>query len=357
MELTARDLNRTLLARQHLLSRVPPASGTAAGDGQVRDTVEHLVGLQAQDNLPPYLSLAARLDDFDPYAVTRALESRKLVRLVVMRGTIHLLTAGDALTLRQWTQPVQDRERRASQTIEPAAGVDLAAFDEALSTVLADGPLPMKTLGATLTRHFPDVPATALAQLARVQRPLVQLPPRGCWKQSGGVVLDPVDRWLAAPLRQPDPEAVVRRYLAVFGPATAADVGAWSGLTGMAGVLRSMPDLVRHTDESGRTLFDVPGGAIAPGDAPAPVRLLGAYDNVWLSHAGRDRVTAPAKRKRWMGGNGGVANTVFVDGWLEGLWRVEDGNPVVVELFRDLTPAERRELDNELQRVEAMLRR
>ncbi len=64
----------------------------------------HLVGLQAQEPLPPYLSLHARLTAFDPYDVTRALEERTLVRLLTMRGTIHLLTPEDALALRPWTQ-------------------------------------------------------------------------------------------------------------------------------------------------------------------------------------------------------------------------------------------------------------
>jgi hypothetical protein len=116
-------------------------------------------------------------------------------------------------------------------------------------------------------------------------------------------------------------------------------------------------ELARHTDPAGKVLHDVPDGEVVGGDAPAPVRLLGTYDNVWLSHAGRDRVTEPQKRKHWMGLNGGNANTVFVDGMLEGLWRVQDGAPVVVELFRDLTRAERRQLDDELARVEALLGR
>ena len=48
-------------------------------------------------------------------------------------------------------------------------------------------------------------------------------------------------------------------------------------------------------------MYDVPGGEIADEDAPAPVRLLGTYDNVWLSHAGRDRVTdtRTADRPGW----------------------------------------------------------
>ena len=47
-----------------------------------------------------------------------------------------------------------------------------------------------------------------------------------------------------------------------------------------------MDDLVTHEDENGKVLYDVPDGELADEDAPAPVRLLGAYDNVWLSHAG-----------------------------------------------------------------------
>ena len=345
MQLSARDLNRTLLARQHLLQRTTR---------EVPDLIGHLVGLQAQENLPPYLSLAARLEDFDPYAVTRGLEDRSLVRLLTLRGTIHLLLAEDALMLRQWTQPRQDQERRASQNTKPALHLDTDEVNAAVSEALADGPLPVKALGEALAARFDGVPPNALGHLARVNQPLAQLPPRGTWQQSGGVVYQYVDRWLGHPLTDPDPEQLVRRYLTAFGPATPADVTAWSGVTGMAAVFKGM-DLVEHNDEHGKVLHDVPGGEITPGDADAPVRLLGTYDNVWLSHAKRDRVTDPDKRKNWMGLNGGMAMTVFVDGWMEGLWRIEDGRPTVVSMLRSLTRTEQRQLDDELARVEALL--
>ena len=117
-----------------------------------------------------------------------------------------------------------------------------------------------------------------------------------------------------------------------------------------------MDDLVRHEGPDGRPVYDVPDGEIVRGDVPAPPRLLGTYDNVWLSHAGRDRVTAPDKRTAWMGSNGGVASTVFVDGTLEGLWRLEDGR-VRTELFRALTRQETSGLDDEIARVEELLGR
>ncbi len=101
MRLSARRLNRTLLHRQHLLERT---------DATPHELVRHLVGLQAQENLPPYLSLAARLTTFDPKTITTALEDRSMVRFLTMRGTVHLLVADDALMLRQWTAPVHARE-------------------------------------------------------------------------------------------------------------------------------------------------------------------------------------------------------------------------------------------------------
>ncbi len=349
MRLTPPQLNRTLLSRQGLLERRP---------GSVSEVCTHLVGLQAQDNLPPFLSLAARLDDLDPHEVTRGLEAGTLVRLVTLRSTIHLLTAADAVTLRRWTTPAQERELRSSAPLRPARDVDRQAIAEATRAALADGPLPVRRLGDLLAERFPDIPSGALVQLARVTQPLAQVPPRGAWKGSGGVVYEYVDALTGLPMADPDPRELVRRYLRAFGPASAADVTTWSGVPGIAAILKQMPDLVEHTDAGGRRLFDVPEGTVVDPDVPAPVRLLGAYDNVWLSHSGRDRVTElPDKRQRWMGANGGVAQAVFVDGWLEGLWRIVDGRPEVLTLFRRLTRSERSELDDELARVAALLTR
>ena len=348
MRLSARALNRTLLRRQHLLERT---------DLSVPELVAHLVGLQAQAPLPPYLSLAARLDQLDPEQVTHGLEDRSLVRFLSLRSTVHLLVTDDALTMRSFTAPVHARERKVSQNTTPAAHLHPDEVERAVREVLDGGSLPLARLGERLTERWPGIPANALNAVARLDAPLVQVPPRGAWKQSGGVAYAHLEDWTGRQQRPMDVEALVRRYLAAFGPASAADITAWSSVTGLAAVVKGMPDLELHEDEQGKRLYDVPGAPLADADEPAPVRLLGLYDNVWLSHAGRDRVTAKEKRRLWMGVNGGTDCTIFIDGMMEGLWRVVDDRPEVVTTFRAFTRAEQTALDEELDRASSLLAR
>ena len=58
-----------------------------------------------------------------------------------------------------------------------------------------------------------------------------------------------------------------------------------------------------------------------------------------------------------MGVNGGLASTIFADGMLAGLWRPAEGRVEVLHTIRDLTRREQSELDDEISRVEELLRR
>jgi len=98
--LSSRALNRSLLSRQYLLHRAQLS---------VEDALEHLVGMQAQAPNPPYIGLWTRLDGFRHEDLSRLLLNRRAVRIGLMRGTIHLVTAGDCLWLRPLMQPVLNR--------------------------------------------------------------------------------------------------------------------------------------------------------------------------------------------------------------------------------------------------------
>lgn len=346
--LSLRDLNRTLMLRQHLLDRTTTPALSMIG---------HLVGLQGQENLPPYLSLAARIDGFDPLELSAAIERAEAVRFLTMRGTIHVLLPEDALALRPWVQPALDRQSSSNEMSRPARDVPVPELVAATRRLLADGPLPVRQLGDALAAEFPGVPAAALAHTARERAPLVQMPPRGLWARSGGVVYQTVENHLGRSMTTVDVKGLVRRYLRAFGPASAADMTTWSRVTRLGPVFASMADeLVVVESEDGRRRHDVLDGQYATGDVPAPARLLGAYDNVWLSHSDRRHVVPDDVRPRWAGTNGGIGNTVFVDGFMCGLWWWRGGR-VVTDLFRTLTRTEKTGLDAEADRVTALLRR
>lgn len=344
-----RVLNRTLLQRQHLLERV---------EVDPIPEIAHLVGLQAQETLPPYLSLFARLRGFTPAQLSDAIGDGRLVRLLLMRGTIHAVAPADAVVLRAMVAPLLERAGRRIASTRPAAHLAVDQLVASGAAVLGDGPLSLADIGTALTGHFPEVPANSLSHSLRYRTPLVQLPPRGMWRRRGGVVYDTLAHatGLAMADGPTDLRPILRRYLTAFGPASAADFSTWSGVAGAARVIATMDDeLVRYTDEAGRTLVDLPGLPLADPDVPAPPRLFGRYDNVWLSHSARDRVTEAGARRRWAGTNGGVGNAFFVDGGLAGLWRRAASGRIELEPFRRLSRAERSELNAELVAVEAFL--
>jgi hypothetical protein len=344
--LSARALGRATLARQLLLE--PSTMDVASA-------VTHLVGLQAQNPLDPYLALWARLDPFDPHDLGARLESRELVRIVVMRGTIHLVTADDALALRPLMQPVLAREIRNHSEFAPLLeGVDLAPVLAFAEPLLAARPLTATKLRAALEAEFPALPAPALAYACRCLLPLVQVPPRGVWGRSLAVTSTPLEAWVGRrldPEEAPTIDDVALRYLAAFGPATVADFATWSRLTALRPVFeRLRPSLVVVRDERGRELFDLPD-APRPGESvPAPVRLLAEYDNVLLSHADRSRF-GPMIGQRVVGPRQRSTGSVLVDGELRGTWHGEAETRRITVDVAGATRAERQEIDAESERT------
>ncbi|HEV7650201.1 MAG TPA: winged helix DNA-binding domain-containing protein [Actinophytocola sp.] len=315
--LSLRAVNRATLARQLLVER---------DDRSVESAVEHLVGMQAQAPFPPYTGLWTRLAGFEPAALADALLDRRVVRVVLMRGTVHLVTAADACFLRPLVQVIMDRDLRTNvQHARNLSEVDVAEVADAAREVLESGALSAKELGATLAATWPSVPPGSLAHAARGLLTLVQVPPRAVWGRSGQTRYRTVEHWLGRRVdADPDPARLVLRYLGAFGPASIADVQAWSGLTR----LREVVDLLRprlrvFADESGRELFDLPDAPRPPAELTVPVRFLPEFDNLLLSHADRGRVLSEAHRKRLFGVKNGVfPGTILVDGFVRGAWRV-----------------------------------
>jgi hypothetical protein len=310
-----RALNRALLARQMLLER---DRMTALA------TIEHLVGMQAQAPLAPYVGLWARLEGFQPETLSAAIVEREAVRTSLMRATIHLVTAEDALWLRPLIAPVLERGFRTSTFGRHVAGLDLAEVLVVGRDLLEARPMTSKELGALLAERWPEIDRDSLTFAVGYLVPLVHVPPRGVWGETGPVARTTLETWLGRPLDQdPSIDELVVRYLGAFGPATVMDVQAWSGLTRLRPVVdRLRPRLAVFRDDRGREMFDLPDAPRPDPETPASPRFLPEYDNVLIGHADRSRIIPAGRRIPLPPGNGATRGTFLLDGMFAGEWRI-----------------------------------
>ena len=345
--LSRRALNRTLLARQLLLDRV---------ERPALDVVEHLVGMQAQEPIDPYVGLWTRIDGFDPLELSRAIEERRAVRMGLLRGTLHLVTARDALEQYPILADVMSRSWRSSPFAKRLVGVDLDAVLARARALLEERPKTPAELGAALAPEWPDRDSPSLAYAARFMLPLVQVPPRGLWGRTSRPTNTTAEAWLGASMAvAPSIDDLLLRYLAAFGPASVADMRVWSWLTGLREVVdRLRPRLRTFRDEAGRELFDVEDGLIADEDLPAPIRFLPQYDNVFLSHDDRSRILVGGVKVEdlvWKGG-------VLIDGYVGAAWRIrteKQAATMTVTLYVPVTGQQRAEIEAEGARLFAFL--
>jgi hypothetical protein len=202
-------------------------------------------------------------------------------------------------------------------------GVGLAPVLAAARAHLAR-PRTFDELRRLLRAELPGVNERAMGYAVRCTLPLVQVPDDGHdWGYHGAAQFTLAESWLDASIDgDPDPAELVRRYLAAFGPATAADAQVWSALPSLKSTFASLrPKLSVFRDERGRELFDLPGAPRPDGDTPAPVRFLPEYDNLVLGHSNRTRMmTDDARRAIFRGSNLQILPSFLVDGFVAGTW-------------------------------------
>ncbi len=347
--LTQRDLDRATLARQFLLER---ENRTAL------DTVSHLAGLQAQAPQEPFTGLWSRVSAFTPADLDNLVTGRHVVRTHLMRRTVHLVTATDALAWRA-RHDAMLRQRVLSTYRSELAGIDLDELSTAGRAVMADDqPRTMGELVGALRDRWPTPPSRVLGELlVAALIPMAQLPPRGQWKSTAGVRNLPLSRWLHQPVPPPtDPDdptgqQLVLRYLAAYGPATTADIRRWSGLAGLPAAVKALRgDLITYLDERGRLLLDLPDAPRPHADTPAPVRFLPAFDNAILGYQDRSRIIDDPHLGLSVAGQ----RAVLVDGRVAATWTTGDRR-LTISPLRTLTRAEGRELEAEGQNLATFL--
>ena len=332
-----------------------------------------MCGAHAQIATAGELSVGLRLAGAVRDDVRRAVwEDRTLVRTFGPRGTVHLLPTRD---LPMWTgalsaldRPLPSFDRSVRLTPDEVDQVVAG-----IATVLADAALTVDDLTEALAEEVGpwavERTMPAFQQLWPRWRMAVDVAAnRGalCFGPDSGrkVTYTNPHRWLPGFTPMPGPAAerlLLRRYLATYGPATAAHVGRW--LSAPAGWADRVVAAAAAAGEIepvrvGAWTGWLPAGDLAvPDTAPSGVRLLPYFDAYGVGCHPRDLVFPGRAAERALNrGQAGNYPVLLVDGTVAGVWHQKRAGrflDVTVEPLDPPAPARRRELTEQAERVAA----
>jgi hypothetical protein len=345
------------IAEQRLANHrlVSPSLGGPA------ESVQWLVGIQAQDDSGARWSIGLRLPGSTAANIDKAIRSRQIIRTWAMRGTLHLVAAQDIGWLLSLLSPmvISANARRYRQLELDEA--TFAVSNNTIATALRDGAqLTRKELVEVLARDGVSAErqrAPYLLQRAALDGLICFGPKRG--REPTYISLR---NQLTTAERLERPEALAtlaRRYFASHGPATQADFAWWSGLS--AREARFAIDAVGHTLVQETTNQQTYSMTAEPAGGPRSkpvVHLLPAFDNYLLGYKERDTVLDPTYRKRVNAGGGIPKPSLLLNGRVAGVWkrRVSKGaTSISVDPFRTFNGDDERALAEAVEQLEAFL--
>lgn len=289
-------------------------------------------GVQAQLMNAAYMSLWARTEDLMPEDIEDALvKTRTLVKTWAMRGTVHLLPAGDLMV---YLKGLSRAGLHGHAQWLARRGVDRQTVERivnAISRALARGPLTRRELSdevrtrlGTQMARFVESPWGDVVKDACARGVVCFGPTRG---QEITFVL--LDQWIPAGHRRQlstdeAEEALLRRYLKSFGPASLTDFVHWSGIQ----VAEARPILERIKGDVVEADVDGRPGLILKEDVAmlravkprSSVRLLPNFDAYLLGHRDKSHLVESAYYKLVYRKAGWISQTVLVDGCVRGTW-------------------------------------
>jgi hypothetical protein len=327
-----------------------------------------VVSLQAQLWSATTLGMRARSAGLDAGKVVRALDSdRSIVRTWLMRGTLHVVATEDVRWLLHLVGPVF---ARAGSTRHAQLGLDddlKARGVAAIRKILADaGPMTRYELVDHLrSRQVALDPKTQapihLIGLAALQG-IVCLGPDRDDGESTYVLLDDWVPQARLPSREAALSELARRYVAAYGPATVADLGAWSGLPindARSAINGASASLVEVTLQGEPALLLKERLTLEEKPHKTDIRLLPAFDNYLLAYRRRDLAVPQALQRRLQRGGGWLHPAVVVNGRAIAAWSLRKSGSragrVLVEPSEPLPRTVRASIDAEVADIARFL--
>ncbi|WP_031487381.1 winged helix DNA-binding domain-containing protein [Streptomyces bicolor] len=338
---------RARLGLRHRLGGAARAAGPA-------EVAESLVALHGTDPATVYLAVGARLaEPAKTVARTeRALyEDRALVRMHGMRHTVFVfpteLTAvvhastGLAAAARERASLIKDMAKAGAPDaawlaeVEESALAALARRGQATAAELAeDEPRLREQFVYAAGKSYEGVHtvSTRLLRVLGVEGKVVRGRPLGSWTSSQF-------RWAVAPehpeLHVGEAQAeLLRRWLAVCGPATEADLKWWTGwrVTEVRRALAAIGARAVSLDEGTGYVVDGDVGPVA-GPAEPWAALLPALDPTAMGWQRREWYLAPELWPSLFDRSGNVGPTVWWNGRVVGGWAQRPEGEIVWRLL------------------------
>ncbi|MEV1172582.1 winged helix DNA-binding domain-containing protein [Nonomuraea sp. NPDC049784] len=347
-QVSARRLQRAGLAAG--MERTSPDAVVAA-----------MCGAHAQVMSAAEASIGLRLAGVNRAHVRAALwEERSLVKTHGPRGTVHLLPARD---LPMWVSAMSSLPpaHSAAPAYMRMTAEQTDQVVAAIREVLAGAEMTIDELSEAV------VTATGPWAGDLVMPAFQTMWPR--WRQAmalaahrGAFVFGPTRgrkvTYTAAPPAPPVADGLaglVRAFLTAYGPATPEQFARWAGgPVRWAGEAFDGVELEEVLFE-GERAWVLAGDTAVPDDPPRGVRLLPYFDAYVVAGRPREFLYPGAAAARALtGGQAGNFPVLLVDGDVGGVWHQRrSGNKidVTVEPLRDLTAAQLRELDEQVERM------
>ena len=351
------------------------AQGLAAPFSALAPLLAAAGSLQAQDYNAAALGVRVRSQGLVAEDLRSALNGGELCWTWLMRGTLHVVAAADLPWLLPLFGPefIRQTARRYAQL-----GLDEAICARAtalLRQFLADGPQTRAELKARLAAEGIPVEGQACPHLLRraaLEGALVCVPRSGSRPDYRLLASAPSNAAHDVPgngLARPDEPQdgaeddaenmlhLTRRYLRSFGPATAADLARWSGLSlrlARAGFDALATDLT-PLSAAGQPAFLL-NEQLPWLDAPAQhgLHLLPAFDALLLSHVARALILPQQHSHHIHPGGGIIRPALLLDGVTRGRWQLKRSRralTISVTPFETLPPARLPELEAEVADV------
>lgn len=317
--------------------------------GGVAEAVRVVVGVFG--SAPPcYLSLAARVGGFRIGDIDRELyESRSVVRVRAMHEMNFAVAAADLPVVLAATHAGGPKAR--AQLLK-YAGIADAEYEELAEKVLAHLAGVPSASSAEIRAVLGEVPENFTRVIALMGREcrLVRAEVRGGWR-SDAYAYAAWESWTGSPLAAHDPEAarveLARRYLAGFGPATAADLKWWAGWTvrDTKAALASLETVEISVEGAPMLLLAADLPALREAEPASGVRLLPYWDALMMGYAlpnRAPRLVAPEHHARVYDKSGNGTSVVLVDGVVAGVWDFDhtpDALTVRHALFPETPPS------------------